>query len=101
MIERERGTADVRHTDLDETMETVKNNIEEHGFSMLKVGVSDGTSGSSDPERGNGSEVESIICPLGTTIIYKYGVAIVVEGYERVITSEQIDDVSTPPIVIE
>jgi hypothetical protein len=83
MIERERGTADVRHTDLDETMEMVKNNIEEHGFSMLKVGC------------------ERVICPLGTTIIYKYGVAIVVDGYERIITSEQIDDVSTPSIVID
>jgi len=83
MIERERGTADVRHTDLDETMETVKNNIEEHGFSMLRVGN------------------EDVICPLGTTIIYKYGVAIVVDGYERIITVEEIDDVSTPPIVID
>jgi hypothetical protein len=83
MIERERGTADVRHTDLDETMEMVKNNIEEHGFSMLRVGS------------------KSIICPLGTTIIYKYGVAIVVDGYERIITVEEIDDVSTPPIVID
>lgn len=82
MIKREPGTVAVTTTDYNQTMETVKETIEEHGYALLRVGS------------------EDIICPLGTTTIMGSAVTITIEGFDRIITTDEIDDILSPDILI-